>query len=293
MTGVPRDPAHAGEKVVLPLSIPVHNYLQDHHFEGKIILPAVEILQRLAASVLAHRPGTFVRRMCSASFERLLVIESGTKRIEALHELKAIEKGRISSSLMKEGLAGKTGIGRTKTYAQVDFAAGEQNPSAFPAEAVPTPAEAAFPISASRLYTDLVPFGPAFRNLKGDILLSEKGGWGKVYGTDHPAASGPLGSPFPFDGALHIACAWGQRFRGQVLFPTGFTERSIVKPTLPGETYRCCVIPAAEEAGKCLSFNIWIHDGEGSLREYAEGVRMQDISGGRVMPPAWVRAEDP
>ena len=106
---------------------------------------------------------------------------------------------------------------------------------------------------------------------------------------DFPGASGPLGSPFPFDGSLHAACAWAQRYCGIVAFPVGFDERVIVKPIDPGETISCTAIPVSVHAG-VVRFNIWLVDQGGALREMVKGVAMKDVSGGRTVPPAWVRS---
>ncbi len=77
------------------------------------------------------------------------------------------------------------------------------------------------------------------------FACSPAGASAEVSGGDYPEAVGPLGSPFPFDAALHVACAWGQRYRGIVAFPVGFDRREIAVPTRAGETYRCRVVPPA------------------------------------------------
>jgi hypothetical protein len=101
-----------------------------------------------------------------------------------------------------------------------------------------------------------------------------------------------LGSPFPFDGSLHAACAWAQRYCGIVAFPVGFAERVIVQPIAPGEEALCTVIPVSVHEGT-IRFDIWLHDQNGRLREMAKGVAMKDVFGGRITPPAWVRSISP
>jgi hypothetical protein len=44
------------EQIRLPLKIQVPPYLMDHQFEGRAVLPAVEAMEILAASTLAHFP---------------------------------------------------------------------------------------------------------------------------------------------------------------------------------------------------------------------------------------------
>ena len=168
-----------------------------------------------------------------------------------------------------------------------------QVPGEAAAPTAPLPDEAAtttgpvFTVSARHLYEELIPFGPAYRNVVGDLRLAAAGAWAELSGGDYPEAVGPLGSPFPFDAALHAACAWGQRYRGIVAFPVGFDRRVIVAPTRAGETYRCRVVPLAA-AGATLRFDILIACGDGRPAEVIRGVAMRDISGGRRKPPAWV-----
>jgi len=274
------------ERICLPLIIPVHPYLRDHHFESKIILPAVEELQRLAASARAYRPDADVKCMRSARFDRFLNIEKDADIIEACNELEVYESGRILSRLITIDRIRGT-MTRTKMHTVVSFAAEGEHFTGMPMDT--TSAVEGFPykISSEKLYSDLVPFGPSYQNVRGDVLLSESGATAKVYAAINQAPSEPLGSPFPLDGALHIACVWGQRYYNIVAFPGGFEERIIIKPTVPGETYHCRVSPVAV-TGESLLFDIWIHDVSGDLREEIRGVIMKDVSGGRVKPPGWV-----
>jgi hypothetical protein len=276
------------ERIRLPLVIPVHPYLRDHHFEGTVILPAVEILQSLAGSALAYHPYTNVRCIRFASFNRFLHIEKDAPVIEACHELEIYESGRMSSRMITICPIKGAAVTRTKIHAVVNFMDAGGGADSLPMDRMASPPDAAgFRIPSRKLYSDLVPFGPSYQNVRGDIVLSESGAAGHVYAADHPAPVEPLGSPFVFDGALHIACAWAQRFHHTVAFPVGFEERLIVKPTAPGETCLCTILPVSV-TGESLKFDITIHDSEGGLREEIRGVVMRDVSGGRVKPPDWV-----
>lgn len=274
------------ERICLPLVIPVLPYLKDHHFEGKIILPAVEIMQWLAVSTQNCCPGAHVRCMRSASFDRFLHVPEDSTEIETIHELENYESGRMHSRLITVSKIRET-ITRTKVHAVVDFAALDENGSGLLGDVPWDPYGNGFTISSQMLYSDLVPFGPSFQNVRGDIVLSGHGAVASVHAAECPAPSEPLGSPFPFDGALHVACAWGQRYHGIVAFPIGFEERRIIHPTIPGETYKCRVVPESLR-GKVLRFDICIHDSAGRLCEKIRGVVMRDVSGGRVKPPGWV-----
>ena len=275
--------------VTLPLSIPVYSYLLDHHLDGKVILPAVEILKHLAVSVLSYVPSVNVRFISNASFDRFLLIEAGASSIIAANELIFHEDGLVSSKLITEGKL-KGGIRRTKEHASICFP-GVGSPITEMQTDIVTALEGnCFQISAQRLYSELVPFGPAFHTIKDTVTFSENGAVARLRAPDYSGALEPLGSPFPFDGALHAACAWCQRFCGIVAFPVGFDERVIVKPIVPGEVTICRMVPTSVHKG-VIRFDIWLHDQEGILREMAKGVAMRDVAGGRMTPPAWVRSK--
>ena len=200
------DFSRMSERIRLPLVIPVHPYLKDHHFDGKILFPAVEILQRLAGSAQSHQPDAYVRCMRSASFDRFLHIEKDSQVIETCHEMEIYESGRIYSKLITiDKIRGA--MTRTKVHASVNFTAMEERIAGPPNDTVSVPDGICYIIPSQKLYSELVPFGPSYQNVRGNILLSESGGAARVYAADHPAPSVPLGSPFPFDGALHVACA--------------------------------------------------------------------------------------
>lgn len=163
----------------------------------------------------------------------------------------------------------------------------EMNSRSDPGDAAPHTGPA-FRVSADRLYDELVPFGPAYRNLRGDVFLTETCVSATVSGGDFPEAAGPLGSPFPLDAAMHAACAWGQRYRNRVVFPVGFSRREIFSPTRAGERYLCRITPLPDE-GAVLSFDVRLHDLDRRPVETICGLTMREIFGGKRAPPAWVR----
>jgi len=285
------DSSKMRERIRLPQVLSIGPYLRDHHVEGKIVLPAVEILQWLAGSAQSYRSDLPVTCMRSASFDRFLTIERDAPVIEAVHELDIYDSGRISAKLITVGLIKGTHVTRTKIHAAVNF----MNPGECAGQPIKEMSErdgTTYILPSHKLYSDLVPFGPSYQNVQGNVYLSERGASAQVHGADHSAPSVPLGSPFPFDGALHVACAWGQWFHHIVAFPVGFEKRLIVKPTAPGEMYFCRILPAAV-TGTSFQFDIWIHDAAGGLREEIRGVLMRDVFGGRVKPPDWILYRPP
>jgi hypothetical protein len=283
-------PPEPRERVRLPLTIFIAPYLRDHRIGGKIVVPAVEILQCLAASVNSCCPAVVVCSMGTAKFGHFLPIPEDASIIEACHELDIQAGGRLVSRLITRSAIPGTVITRLKVHATVEFVEPQAGGLPFSMDMAAALEGDPCKISAPTLYRELVPVGPAYQNITGSLFLTEGGAMAQVCAAVAPLAAAPLGSPFPFDAALHAACVWGQRFRHLTTFPVGFAARVIVKPTVPGETYHCRVLPRAT-IGDDLTFDIGIYDLAGGLREAIRGVAMKDISGGPMPPPAWVRSK--
>jgi hypothetical protein len=289
------------EAIAIPLVISVPAYLRDHYIGDLVVLPAVEALQIVARS----RPDGLDRHSCRQErvfFHHPLMIDPCATEIPAVHEHVRYADGRCLSRLTTLLSGRQMKFTRRMEHLSVWFApadlevvgcgAGREawcetaSPSD-PGDAVPH-AGPTFRVSADRLYDELVPFGPAYRNVRGDVFLTETCVFATVSGGDFPEAAGPLGSPFPLDAAMHAACAWGQRYRNRVVFPIGFNRREILSPTRSGETYLCRITPLPDE-GAVLCFDIQLHDLHRRPVETIRGLKMQDIFGGKRTPPAWVR----
>ena len=270
------------------LMIPVHPYLMDHRFDGKVILPTVEILQHMAASVLVQSPSAQVHYLTNATFDRFLYIEPDASFVASSIEIILSEDSTVTSKLTSVITIKKGAIKRIKEHATVNFI--QETPQIVEPTIDLTALRSSFQISAEQLYTELVPFGPAFQTIQDVVFLTANSGIACVSAPEYPGASGPLGSPFPFDGALHVACAWSQRYCGIVAFPVGFEKRVIVNPISPGEIISSVVMPVSVN-DRGVTFDIWLYDLEGCLREMAGGVVMRDVSGGRMIPPQWVQEE--
>jgi phosphopantetheinyl transferase len=266
--------------------------MRDHRFDGRIIVPAVEIMQRLAASLQSRFPGAPVGCMRAAAFDRFLQADDEGGVIDAWHELELREDGTALCRLETSSAVGGGSVRRTKVHAALEFAAACGGPGEIPLDIAAALEGIAFAVPAEKVYAELVPFGPSYRNIVGSVSLTREGASGLVRGPQSPAPAAPLGSPFPLDAAMHAACAWGQRFRGYVAFPVGFAQREVLRPTRPGEDYYCRVLPDVSTPASRNSFltDILIYSLEGSLCEMLRGVIMKDVSGGRISPPAWVKA---
>ena len=281
------------ETIAISLAISAPAYLRDHHVGGFVVLPAVEALQTVARS----KPATWgadLSRQERAVFHHLLRIDVGAGEIPALHEHARYADGRCLSRLTTLRSGRQMKFTRRMEHVSVLFMPEGLEEAGCGTDLAPDPAEAIMPegptftVSNSRLYDELVPFGPAYRNVRGDVLLAETSVSATVSGGDFPDAAGPLGSPFPLDAAMHAACAWGQRYRNRVVFPIGFDRREILAPTRAGETYPCRITPLPDE-GAVLRFDIRLYGRDRRSVEVIRGLKMRDIFGGKLTPPAWVR----
>ena len=275
------------KKVQLPLEIEIDPYLMDHRFEGKAVLPAVEAMQLLAASTQKHLPHVDVALMTDARFDKFFYTGT-TKGSMAVHnEIEVYGDGCICSKLITRSRSPKSSITRTKEHVIIRFGKKNDETCPLPLDFVSALEGVTLDVPSQKLYSDLVPFGPAYQNVRGTLFLSEKGAVAKVQGGDIERSPRLLGSPFPPDAAFHAASAWGQRYAGIIGFPVGFDKRMVFHPTRPGENYIARIVPV-QPGSHPLVFNIWIYDQNGIANEEIIGVRLRDVSGGRTRPPDWI-----
>ena len=275
--------------IQIPLTIDIFPYLRDHRFLGKAVLPAVESMRLMAACVSSFRPELDIRRFTNAKFIKFLYIQPQDKKIKAFTEIEKITDGRIVARLITKYRSAKNGFTRIKEHAVIHFNDNFRQPSEIiDAFEWITPDKDFIDVSAEKIYSELVPFGPFYQNLSGNLRLFKKGALATILAPDYPPLPGPLGSSFTLDAAFHAACVWGQRFSDIVGFPVGFDKRIILQPTQPGQTYQSQIAPI-QVAPDMIRFNIWIYKGENELFEFIQGVEMRDVSAGKLMPPAWLR----
>jgi len=273
-------------KIKEPVEIKIYPYMLDHKVEGKPVIPAVEAMQILAASVKKHLPDININCMVHAEFKKFLYLKPDEPKIDVFIDIEADNAGNIVSKLISISKTGN--ITRPKEHVRILFPISDMETSGreIPHFSFPT---SHFPLLTSdKIYQELVPFGPAYQNIT-RLHICEKGAVAYIKsGTLFTAVSGSLGSPFSLDAAFHAACVWGQRYAGIVGFPVGFQKRLILKTTQPDEIYLCKVLPAEKISTKAFTVNIWIYDLNDTLYEEISGVQMQDVSGGRMTPPQWI-----
>nr|MBF0221423.1 polyketide synthase dehydratase domain-containing protein [Desulfobulbaceae bacterium] len=272
----------------LPVTIEIQPWFRDHCFAGKMILPAVETLAVLANEVTKFRPDIEISKMYEAHFAKFLEIGPADHELEVMVEIAEHDLGQITAKLLSK--FHKKAISRIVEHGRVTFSShrADLTPQADPTRF--TLPQSAFKLSSQQVYRELVPFGKAYQNIIGDMYLFEQGAWARLMAPALPstALGGGLGSPFPLDAAFHAACVWGQRYAGFIPFPVGFSSRTISEFTEPGATYETRVIPIEVKADE-LIFDLWIYTSQGELFETVCGIKMRDVSGGRLKPPTWIK----
>ena len=271
----------------MPVDIPLRPYLRDHRFEGRAVYPAVEAMQILAATVKRCQPDIHVNRMTAIRFDKFLFLPSEAASIPALVEVSTHDNMDLTAALLTRTRLKKAAMSRIKTHATLSLSNLDHEVAELPPVPAASLSGTCIQISPDRIYDELVPFGRAYRNLCDKLIISPDGALAAIRSPDIEP-EGPLGSPFPLDAAFHAACVWAQRYSGVVAFPVGLDCRVVVSPACPGQKYFSRFVPI-HKAADGLIFDIWIYDTRGRLCELAAGVRMRDVSGGRLQPPGWIR----
>ena len=242
-------------------------------------------MERLAADTCRRFPGIDGRRLKDIRFDKFLYLDSPDP-LPAFNQMEDQNDGSMRTTLATRFLSPGATITRTLEHASLVL--GGELPAAVepPLEAIASLAGLCTAVDPARIYREMVPFGPAYRNICDPLLISADGALARVRSPQplDPRQDLYLGSPYVLDAAFHAACVWCQRFRGTVAFPVSMDRRTIVYPTRMDQVYTARVVPV--QTGQApFVFDIFIYDDAGRLHEAANGVHMRDISGGRTQPP--------
>lgn len=278
------------KKARYPLEIEISPYLRDHHFEGKVILPAVEALILLANVVKLNFPQIRIHCLFKASFPRFLFIAPETQRLAVWVDIENVGNDKITAVLLTSLKSKQSALRRPLEHARVEFATDDPAPiPAAPFRVMAKLEGECIRVPAAAIYRELVPFGTAYQNVLGDLAVSSEGALAYLSGGNDEVDETLLGSPFPLDAAMHAACVWGQRFSGMVAFPTGFERRFIYQKTKKGGSYLGRVVPVNINQ-ESLTFDAWIYDLNGVIYEAISSIKMRDVTQGRLHPPQWIKA---
>jgi phosphopantetheinyl transferase len=256
---------------------------------GTPVLPAVEAMEILAAEALAADAIASVGLLTDAQFNKFLPLDPDGEMMEVRVELRPAAQARLRATLATRTRSPKAAITRTKDHAAVTFGSAGEDTCPAPLDVAAAPEGVCATVAPDKIYSELVPFGPAYRNITAPVWLSDDGALARIQCPDLPCCSrtNHLGSPFALDAAFHAACVWGQHHRKVVAFPVAVDSRRILRPTEPGGTYYGRIIPV-QSGPEELLFDIWLLDRSGTICEVVQGVRMRDVSQGRLQPPRWI-----
>jgi len=264
--------------------------LRDHFFEGKAIFPAVEALITLAQAVSSRYPQATLHMLNGAYFPRMLAIEPAGERQNVQIEIEASADG-IRASLLTSLKIKNSTMSRTLEHARVTFAQNMVLPEpAMSFRTVRKLESECIHVPAVSIYRELIPFGLSYQNIIGDLAVSTQGALANISGGSGEANDSFLGSPFALDATMHAACVWGQRFTDIVPFPVGFDQRIIYAPAKKGGSYLARIVPV-DVSREPLIFDAWIFDQNGIICESISGLRMRDVTQGRMRPPQWINKE--
>ena len=271
-----------------PFIIEIRPYLRDHFFEGKAIFPAVEALITLAQAVSSRYPQATLHMLNGAYFPRMLAIEPAGERQDVQIEIEA-SAGGIRASLLTSLKIKNSIMSRTLEHARVTFVQNMVLPEpAMSFGTVRKMESECIHVPAVSIYRELIPFGLSYQNIIGDLAVSAQGALANISGGSGEANDSFLGSPFALDATMHAACVWGQRFTDMVPFPVGFDQRIIYAPAKKGGSYLARIVPV-DVRREPLIFDAWIFDQNGIICESISGLRMRDVTQGRMRPPQWIK----
>ena len=272
----------------IPIDIPVQPWYPDHVFAGRTILPAVESMMLLAAAIQRMHPEVDIRIMEDIRFAGFLEIPEQSTHLPALVEANCDDNGMLRAFLLSR--IKLKSMKRLRKHAEILFPSVSASSNCDIDMTTDSPAGSVTEIAAEDIYRELVPFGPAYRTLQGSLVLSGKKAWGRLKApllNERKYRLQDIGSPFPLDGAFHAACVLGQCYADFIPFPVGVARRIIHKPTRPGTDYLTRVELISRNRDE-LIFNLSIFDAEGKIYEIIKELRMRDVSGGKMKPPAWL-----
>ena len=268
-------------------------WLADHRADAGPVFPAVCALEFLFRAARMLDPAFPLAGIERAAFKRFLGLPASGEDVDVFAEVRRVDGGAMEAALYTTLAAKAGGIRRRVEHVAARFFPG-RTLEARSSRACPEgtasrdgPFEGpAFLVEGARLYGELVPFGAAFRWAR-EAWLYPEGVTGRIASSGAEHADGLLGDPFVLDSAMHLACAWCERYRGIVGFPVGFASVEIVRPPKPGEACLARLDHAGDE-GPAVLFDGSILGADGAAVLRIAGLRMADVSRGAAAPPAWV-----
>ncbi len=111
----------------------VHSpFFKDHHVNGKPVLPAVEAMEYLAASVSATFPDADTSDITNAVFDKFLFLNDRKNSTRVHNRLDKLKSNAVKTTLLTKSRAPKAQITRTKIHASMSFGLPGKQESALP-----------------------------------------------------------------------------------------------------------------------------------------------------------------
>lgn len=286
---------------MLAFSYPLSPWLHDHRFAGRTVFPAVESMRVLLAAYAGMQDKSGPRLplvVSGARFPHLIAVDRAARRLDfqVTAEPEPVPAGGTGLAACPAAATVLTLFWRkplramTRLLRVAELKINGMGTTAGPPPPCPdgTLAADARRIPAERIYRELVPFGPAFHSLQGDLLLSGKEALGRLQALPAPDLPGAdwLGTPLPLDGAMHAACVHGQQLADFVPFPVALGRRRICRPLRIGADVQVRTRQTGRTAA-ALFYDLWLFQ-NGELAEEIRGLEMRDLSGGAIRPAAWL-----
>ena len=268
-----------------PIPIDTPPFYEDHHVNGIPVLPAVEAMEWLAVQAGRGSTDKFPLCLTQIRFDKFLQLDAVSPP-QALARIDTGEDGSQVCTLTSRFKSPGAAITRTLSHTAFTMQKRPVKEPLPPLDELACLTGVVTRVDVNRIYREMVPFGPAYRNLR-ELLISPDGALARVGSPVplDPRGSLCLGSPYVLDAAFHAACVWCQRYCNTVAFPVALARRDILQPTRLDAIYTARVIPVQTQKPPFV-FDIFIVDDDGAVREAVLGITMRDVSGGRNLPPA-------
>jgi hypothetical protein len=260
------------QRIVRPREMP---YLDSHRVHGKVVLPAVVVVEWFKRTALELFPKLSVVACEDLRVLKGVVLKGSEDTGEKVTvRCTALEAGE--ETVLSFELVGENGVRHYK--ARIRLADPERGLPAPEQLQVPddTPHESA---GAERAYAEALFHGPQFQALRklghssaagmvGTLAGAKALGWNEeMYVTD----------PALLDGGLQLALLWGRERLGQRTLPTRIRQLRIYQPGLVDGPVKVVLRPEAHDPLHTRSTLSWIDDA-GRTIATMEGVEMHVIS---------------
>ena len=237
----------------------------------------------------AAYPHLDVRNMQAGRFAKFLEIPPEAARLDAVVELERGENGEVCARLLTRTQL-KT-MTRMTTHCELTFAAGaahdKDSGKSDDGPLAPVPGWKYPPSRCTGIWSPLdrptAPCRIGFSSMRSPP--------GAPCGLPTWSNQQPGSARFALSARRGHACGlrpWPAAGRFRPLSGGFCRQGSIAKPTRAGERYRTQVQLQSRTAEE-LVYNLRIFDQTEQVRETIRGLRMRDVSGGRIRPPVWIK----